>query len=307
MGSSTQGGGIPLTTERAQDSAFPPPPPPGTEPGDPSRPAPGVIDEIKRVKDGAMALLHAHVALLKAEIGEITSQLKVIAALAGLILTLALFATQLVAIGGTLFLGEWIFGSIGWGVVHGALLSLAMIVAAAMVLVRAPRSVVSVPFILAAIIGVVVSVVLGSNVARRVAGDVATRWFPGLAAGWAPDIIGVVVVAIVLGLVGLIVLGRAGGIGGAVFGLVAGAITGAILGWGWTGIRFSWHGAVAIGFTIGLLAWIALMPAWMFRSHVDPTARFRKLWPHESYESAMETKDWLEAEWQGRRARLGSR
>ncbi len=303
----TQGGGIPLTTERAQDPTFPPPPPPGAAPGDPSRPAPGVIDELKRVKDRAMALVHAHIALLKAEIGDIVSELKIIAALAGVILALAFFASQLVAIGGTLFLGEWIFGSIGWGVVHGALLSLAMIVAAAMVLVQAPRSVIAVPFVLAAIVGVVVSIVLGSNVARRVAGDVGTRSFHGLNQAWAPDIIGVVVVAVVLGLVGLIVLGRAGGIGGAVFGLIAGAITGAFAGWGWTGITFSWHGAVAIGLTIGLLAWIALMPTWMLRARVDPTARFRKLWPRESYASAMETKDWLEAEWQRRRARLGSR
>ncbi len=301
-----EGRGIPLTTERARDPGASPPPP-GTEPGDPSRPAPGVIEELKRVRDRALALLRAHVALLKAEIGEIAADLKVIAALGGVILAIALFAAQLLAIGGTLFLGEWLFGSIGWGVLDGLLLALAIIVAAAMTLVAAPRRVIGVPFVLAVIVWIVVAVVLGSNVGRRTAADAATRWFPGLDHAWAPDILGVVVVAIVLALVLLVALGRVGGPGGAVAGLVLGAIAGAFAGWGWTGITFSWHGAAALGLTIGLLAWIALMPAWMLRAHVDPTARFRRLWPRRSYESAMETKDWLEAEWQRRRARLGSR
>ena len=256
-----------------------------------------------------MGLARAHLDLLKAELDGIVEEIKVIAALAGVIVAVAFFLSLLLAIGGTLFLGEWLFGSIGWGVALGALLSIALIVATAMVLVGAPRRVVATPLTWGVVLGVVVSVVLGANLARRAAAHVATQLrsgaLPSLDPAWAPAVVGTVAVAIVLGVIGLIALGRVGGPGGAVAGLVLGAIAGGLIGWGWTGLTFSWHGAVAIGITVGLLAWIVLMPVWMLRAGVDPTARFRRLWPKESYETAMETKDWLESEWAKRRARLG--
>ncbi len=256
-----------------------------------------------------MGLARAHVDLLKAELDGIVAEIKVIAALAGVILAVAFFLSLLLAIGGTLFLGEWLFGSIGWGVALGALLSVALIEAAAMVLVGAPRRVFVTPLGWGVVAGIVVSAVLGANLARRAAEHVGTQLrsgaLPSLDPAWAPAVVGTVAVAIVLGVIGLIALGRVGGPGGAVAGLVLGAIAGGLIGWGWTGLTFSWHGAVAIGITVGLLAWIVLMPVWMLRAGVDPTARFRRLWPKESYETAMETKDWLESEWAKRRARLG--
>ena len=256
-----------------------------------------------------MGLARAHVDLLKAELDGIVAELKVIAALAGVILAVAFFLSLLLAIGGTLFLGEWLFGSIGWGVALGALFSIALILAAAMVLVGAPRRVVVTPLAWGVVVGVLAAVVLGANLARRAADQAGTQLrsgaLPNLDPAWAPAVVGIVVVAVVLGVIGLIALGRVGGPGGAVAGLVLGVIAGALVGWGWAGLTFSWHGAVAVGITVGLLAWIALMPAWMFRAGVDPTARFRRLWPKESYETAMETKDWLESEWAKRRARLG--
>jgi hypothetical protein len=256
-----------------------------------------------------MALARAHLELLKAELGDIVGQLKVISALAGMILAVALFAAQLLAIGGTLFMGEWLFGSIGWGVLHGVLVSVALMVAAAMILVEAPGRVVTRPFMVALIVGIAVSAVLGANLIRRAAEQAGTQLrsgpLPNLDPGWAPAVVGIVAAAVLMGLVGLIVLGRAGGLGGGFAGLIVGGIFGAFIGWGWAGLTFSWHGAVAIGLAIGLLTWIVLMPVWLLRAHVDPTARFRRLWPKESYETAMETKEWLESEWARRRAGLG--
>ena len=256
-----------------------------------------------------MNLARAHLDLLRAELDGILAEIKVIAALAGVILAMAFFVSLLLAIGGTLFLGEWLFGSIGWGVALGALGSIALIVAAAMGLVGAPRRVVVTPLGWGVALGVVVAVVLGANLARRAAEQVGTQLrsgaLPHLDPAWAPAVVGIVALAIVLGVIGLIALGRVGGPGGAVAGLVLGVIAGALIGWGWAGLTFSWHGAVAIGIAVGLLAWIALMPAWMLRAGIDPSARFRRLWPKESYETAMQTKEWLETEWQKRRARLG--
>ncbi|MGC8634602.1 MAG: hypothetical protein ACP5VP_08055 [Candidatus Limnocylindrales bacterium] len=262
------------------------------------------------MREAAMGLARAHVKLLRAELEEgIIADLKVIAALAGAILAVAFFLSVLLTVGGTLFVGSWLFGSIGWGVALGGLLSVALIVALGMVLVGAPGPVVTVPLAWGVVVGIVAAVVLGANLARRAAAHVGTQLragpLPDLDPAWAPALVGIVTLAVILGLVGLVALGRVGGSGGAVSGLVLGAVGGALVGWGWTGLTFSWHGAVAIGIALGLLAWIVLMPAWMLRAGVDPTARFRRLWPKESYDAAMETKDWLESEWQKRRAKLG--
>lgn len=266
-------------------------------------------EELRRVRGAATALARAHLDLLKAELEGILADVKVIAALAGAIVAVALFLSWLLAVGGTLFLGEWLFGSIGWGVVLGGLGSIALIVAIAMALVGSPRHVVTTPLAGAIVLGVLVAVALGANLVRRGAEQVGTRLrsgpLPDLDPHWAAPLVGVVIGAVVLGLVLLVVLGRVGGAGGAFGGLVLGLVAGALIGWGWAGLTFSWHGAIAIGIAVGLLAWIGLMPLAMVRAGVDPTARFRRLWPRETYESAVETREWLESEWAKRRARLG--
>jgi hypothetical protein len=265
--------------------------------------------QLTRTKDAALGLARAHLALLRAEIGEILDEVKMIAGLAGVILVIALFAVQLVAIGGTLFLGEWLFGSIGWGVLDGLLLSIALIVAAAMAIIEAPRRVTLGPFAIALVLGMIVSLALGANLARRGAVNAADHLRAGssvtLDPTWAPDLLGAIVGAIVVGIILLIVVGRVAGGGWAFGGLVLGAVVGAVIGWWVAGIAFSWQGAVAVGLTFGLLAWIALMPIWMLASDVDPTARFRRLYPRQSIDAANETKTWLENEWAKRRARLG--
>ena len=86
-------------------------------------------EQLGRVRAAARLLVEAHLALLRAELAVIGDQIKQIAAYVGGIVVLALYAVSLLAIGGTLFLGEWIFGSIGWGVLHGVLLAAGVIVA----------------------------------------------------------------------------------------------------------------------------------------------------------------------------------
>ena len=157
--------------------------------------------------------------------------------------------------------------------------------------------------------GIVVSAVLGANLARRAAEQLGTQLrsgpFPNLDPAWTPAVVGVVVGAVVVGLVGLIGLGRAGGAGGGIAGLVLGAIAWRLrrLGLGWADVQLARRGRHRDRDRAGHL--VALMPVLLLRAHVDPTARFRRLWPKESYDTAMETKDWLESEWARRRARLG--
>ena len=69
-----------------------------------------------------MALVMAHVELAKAEAGEIAGEVGRVAALGALAIGLVIFAVFLLVIGTSLWLGEWLLGSMGWGVLHGFLL-----------------------------------------------------------------------------------------------------------------------------------------------------------------------------------------
>jgi hypothetical protein len=85
---------------------------------------PGLIDQVRATFAAAKRLLRAHVELGKAELGEIVDAVKRVIGLALAALALLLAAGLLLLIGGVLFLGEWLFGSIGWGVLLGFLLFL---------------------------------------------------------------------------------------------------------------------------------------------------------------------------------------
>ena len=284
------------------------PPPPGDASGDGQ---PGMREQLGRVRVAARTLIDAHLALLKAEMAEIGGQVKQIAALVGGIVVLALYAVSLLAIGGTLFLGEWLFGSIGWGVLHGILLAAGVIVALALLIIEAPRALIARPLGWAAAVGIITTLVLGLNVPRNLsewAADlVIANVVPTLDPQYAPAVVAMVVFAIVFALVGLAVGARSEGGLGAISGLVVGALVGALIGLLFGGLVFSWQPAAAIGVTIGLITWIALMGWRASKANLDPQARFEKLWPRATYETALETKTWLEQEWTKRLSRPGSR
>jgi hypothetical protein len=76
----------------------------------------------------------AHVDLAKAEVSAIGGQIARTAALIGAAIALLIMVSILLVVGLSLFLGEWLLGSIGWGVLHGTLaflsVALACVVAA---------------------------------------------------------------------------------------------------------------------------------------------------------------------------------
>ncbi|MGH2466831.1 MAG: hypothetical protein ACRDGL_03765 [Candidatus Limnocylindrales bacterium] len=267
---------------------------------------PGLRAQARRTGTAARTLAAAHLALLKAELGEISGQLKILAALAGMAFAAAVFLGFLVLIGGALFLGEWLFGSLGWGVLDGLLLSLGLIVALVLAILGVTGRLLGTSFAWAVVLGVVVAVVLGSQAIRQGAGQAATSLRLGLDPGWAPAVVAIVVGAVVLGLIGLLLGSRSGG-GAALGGLLLGAILGALLGWFSGGIAFSRHGAAALGLTAGALAWPMISGLRAWRVGLDPAARFQRLWPRQSYEAARETKAYLEAEWAKRRNALWRR
>jgi hypothetical protein len=82
----------------------------------------GLRHQLGATFDAAKRLGRAHVDLAKAEAGEIVGEVRRMVLLIALALGF-LFATgMLIVIGLPLFLGEWLLGSIGWGVLLGAFL-----------------------------------------------------------------------------------------------------------------------------------------------------------------------------------------
>ena len=264
------------------------------------------------MREAARGLLTAHVDLLKAELGDIVSEIKFLGGLLAAAIGVAFFMALLLSIGGTLFLGEWLFGSMGWGLLHGLLLSIAVLVALALLALDAHGGVIARGLLAGVGLGLIVAAALGANLGRRAAQSATDGLragsMPSLDLAWGPAVVGVVTGAVVLGvLLALFFLVRGGGFGGLIGGLFLGAILGALIGWAVAGLTFSWQGAVAIGIAVGLVTWPAVAAWRALAAGIDPAARFGRLAPRQSMEAAQETKQWLEDEWAKRRGRLGAR
>ncbi|HEX5828710.1 MAG TPA: hypothetical protein VFY23_14380, partial [Candidatus Limnocylindrales bacterium] len=84
-----------------------------------ARPGPGpqprgLKQQAGATRDALIALVRAHIDLAKAEASEIGDEIKVVAAAVGVAIAAVIFIAFLVPIGIALFLGEWLFGSLGW-------------------------------------------------------------------------------------------------------------------------------------------------------------------------------------------------
>ena len=64
----------------------------------------------------------AHIDLAKAEMSAIGGEIARVAAFVGIAFAVVLLALILAVVGTSLFLADWLLGSMGWGVLHGVLL-----------------------------------------------------------------------------------------------------------------------------------------------------------------------------------------
>ncbi len=271
-------------------------------PGDSTPPA-SLAEQIGRTRSSFGRLASAHVGLLKAEIGEIVDQIKVIGTLAGIILALALLMGNMLYIGGMLFLGEWLFGSIGWGLAHGVLLALALIVVLGLGIVGAPARAALIGFLVAVVLTVGIAVLCGSNIAYNAAVQLGS----GIAQPFgSPGVIALVAGALVGATLFMLMLGRMAGRGGAIGGLVVGAIFGALIGWLVGGAPWTWPPAVGMAISVGLILWpiLTVAVAW---PGLDPGERFSRLYPKQSIEAFEETRTFLEEQWASRRPMPGKK
>ncbi|MEA2537881.1 MAG: hypothetical protein QOF11_2115, partial [Chloroflexota bacterium] len=101
--------------------------------GGPSIPPPGergsrrgFRDQFAATRSAVIRLATAHVALARVELEEILTEVKRVVALIAVAIALIIFAAILLTVGMSLFLGEWLFGSMGWGVLHDTELAIAL-------------------------------------------------------------------------------------------------------------------------------------------------------------------------------------
>lgn len=264
---------------------------------------PGLSAQFGRTRAAVSGLAHAHIGLLRAEIDEIIGQVKVIAGQAAAALGIALMTGTLLYVGGFLFAGEWLFGSIGWGLAHGVLFGIGLIIALVMAIIGARARTASLAFGLAVLAMIGIALLCGSNVANNTSASLAEKLASpfnsaGLVALGAGALGGAILFALLLA--------RVAGRGGFVGGLFLGAILGMPIGWLIGGAPWTWPPAAGFAITIGLILWpmLGVALAW---PGLDPAARFKKMYPQQSIDAANETRAWLEEQWQTRKPTRGAK
>ena len=199
-------------------------------------------------------------------------------------------AAFLAIIGTSLFLGEWLLGSIGWGVLHGVLLFVSAAVALVLLALGVSPVRIGRALIIAVIVAVLTSIVLGLgllNQAYTAIGD-------SLGVAVSPDLRPLVVGLVVGGLVGFII-GLAMAVqatanrfvmiaGGIVFGVLVGALT---------SITYGPQVGTGIGVTIGYLTWAGLMAIDIQRTGIDMEALKARFTPNQTIDTSKETLEWL--------------
>lgn len=137
-------------------------------------------------------------------------EVKKIAVYVGLAIGVAIAAGLLLAVGLPLFLGEWIFGSIGWGILHGLLLLLGIGVAAVVLALGLSAAALGRSLATGAITGVIVGLALGLNITNRGWGLAGDQLLPLSDPGARPLAAALVTLPLVAGvLTGLLNLVRA--------------------------------------------------------------------------------------------------
>jgi len=253
------------------------------------RAAPGLREQIAATRAAVMGLLRAHIDLAKAELAEIKGEVARAAALGAVAFACVVLLGFLVPIGLILFIGVALFGSIGWGLLHGTLLLVGGAVAAILAALRVPG--IGRAFLLALLVGVATAIFFGPEMGTRfwtwLGESVGLPVDPDL----LPLAMAVLVLALIGAVVGLIMGVRSGGAGPAFGGLIVGAVVGALLGV-LSAVTVGWQVGIALGVAATLLAWTVFMAVFASRSGIDEEALKARFWPQMTIDTTRETIEW---------------
>jgi hypothetical protein len=253
---------------------------------------PGLREQLGATIEAAKRLVRAHVALGRAEASEIMGAVKKVVGMAFLALGLVIAAALILFIGGLLFLGEWLFGSIGWGVLLGSLLFIDLAVVALLAAVDVQGRRLARDLGVAAVLGGIVGVVLAFDLAHRTWASLGDSLLPGVDPAWRALLVAVIALAVVGAVLGLLLSARSGGV--SVGGAVGGAIVGVMAGVVSAGSVPSEVGA-ALGVLVALLAWPTISGIGVARRGIDGEALKAKFTPEATIAETKETIEWARA------------
>jgi hypothetical protein len=114
----------------------------------------GLRAQLNAVIGAARRLVGAHVDLAKAEAGEIGAEIGRVALLVGIALGAIFALALLLPIGLLLFLGDLVFGSIGWGVLLGSIVLIDVALLAALVALGVKGSQIWRSLLIALVVGI---------------------------------------------------------------------------------------------------------------------------------------------------------
>jgi MFS family permease len=258
-----------------------------------SRAARGLRAQLLATRDAAIGLVQAHIDLARAELSSIAGQVGRIAALVAIAIVVVILAGLLGVIGTTLFLGEWLLGSMGWGVLHGILAFAAIAIAAGLIAAGVGADRVGRSLVVGVVVAVVVGVALGlewPNRAYVAAGEAARL---NVELGVRPLVVGLLIGALIGVLVGFAAAVRIGSGGGRLAAIVGLAILGALVG-AFSAITFGPQAGAGVGIAFGYLTWIALMGADVARQGIDVGDLQERFYPTQTIETGKETLEWLQ-------------
>jgi hypothetical protein len=287
-----------LDDPKTPDAAGPPPatpptPSPRANRGGRRQP-PGFRAQIGSTRDAVMALVMAHVDLAKAELGAIVSEVGRVAALGGLAIVLVIAALLLAIIGTSLFLGEWLLGSMGWGILHGVLAFLDIAVAAVLLALGVSVGRVGRSFLVGVVTGVLVGILLALNLPNQLYTALGEMSGMAVEPGIRPLVVGMLfggLVGLVAGILSAVLMNAAAG--GRFVALAGLTVLGVAVG-AFTAITFSVQVGAALGITVFYITWIVFMAMDIARTGIDLDALKARFYPGTTIDTSKETLEWLQ-------------
>jgi hypothetical protein len=241
-----------------------------------------------------MRLAVAHIDLAKAEASAIKGEIARVAAFVGIAIGVILLAVILLFVGSSLFLADWLLGSMGWGVLHGVLLLTAIALACGLAAVGMSGGRIGQAFLVGVAVAVGVALLLALALPNRLYTSIGDATLVGIEPGVRPLIVGAAIWA-VLGLIGgLVGALRATGGGGRVGALLGGVVLGALIG-AVSAVDTGPQVGIGIGITVGYLTWMGLMGLDIARTGVDVEGLKARFLPTQTIETSKETLAWLKS------------
>ncbi len=266
---------------------------PTPDPAAAGTPPRGLRAQIGATRDAVLGLVRAHVNLARTEVDQIKGEVTRASALAGIAVGAGILLAFFVPIATFLFLGEWIFGSIGWGLLLGTELLIALAVTAVLVALRVPG--LGGDALIALIVAILVGIVFGLSLPNLLFTKIGEGLNLAIDPAYRPLAVGVVLGAIVVALAGLILgfrLGRTAGaaIGGLLGGAAAGLFIGAFL-----ATDFGPRVGAALGVATFFALWVALELMTLRDQGIDADELKRRFWPQQTIDTTKESIEWAKA------------